>query len=91
MVHVTGRRTVIVDHFISPYDPKGYDVLLIEILPDTCDFCGCCVGVCPEDAIELKEASIAIIEERCTNCAKCVWACPFEVFLFHAPAKSEAS
>ena len=30
--------------------------LLIEIIPNKCDFCGCCVGVCPEDAIELKEA-----------------------------------
>ena len=28
--------------------------LMIDILPDKCDFCGCCVGVCPEDAIELK-------------------------------------
>ena len=34
---------------------------MIEILPDKCDFCGCCVGVCPEDAIELKEAEISII------------------------------
>jgi len=66
---------------------KGAVVLLIEILPNTCDFCGCCVGVCPEDAIELEEAHIEIIEERCTNCAKCVWVCPFEVFVFHAPGK----
>ncbi|MBU2505301.1 MAG: 4Fe-4S binding protein, partial [Bacteroidetes bacterium] len=51
-------------------------MLLIEILPDKCDFCGCCVGVCPEDAIELKEAEISIIEDRCTNCVKCVWSCP---------------
>jgi len=35
--------------------------LMIEILPDKCDFCGCCVGVCPEDAIELKEAEIFIL------------------------------
>lgn len=57
--------------------------LLIEILPDKCDFCGCCVGVCPEDAIELKEAEIFIIDERCTNCAKCVWSCPIEVIKFN--------
>ena len=57
--------------------------LMIEILPDKCDFCGCCVGVCPEDAIELKEAEIFIIDERCTNCAKCVWSCPIEVIKFN--------
>lgn len=64
-------------------------MLLIEIKPNTCDFCGCCVGVCPEDAIELQEANIEIIESRCTNCAKCVWCCPLEVFLFHKPVIRE--
>ncbi len=57
--------------------------LLIEILPDKCDFCGCCVGVCPEDAIELKEVAIEIIDDRCTNCSKCVWACPIDVIKFN--------
>lgn len=57
--------------------------LMIDILPDKCDFCGCCVGVCPEDAIELKEAEIKIIDERCTNCAKCVYSCPIEVIKFN--------
>lgn len=58
-------------------------ILMIEIIPSKCDFCGCCVGVCPEDAIELKEAEISIIDERCTNCAKCVWSCPIEVIRFN--------
>ena len=57
-------------------------ILMIEILPDKCDFCGCCVGICPEDAIELKEAEISIIDERCTNCSKCIWSCPIEVIVF---------
>jgi Fe-S-cluster-containing hydrogenase component 2 len=55
---------------------------MISITPDKCDFCGACVGICPEDAIELMEASISIIDERCTNCSKCVWACPWEVIKF---------
>lgn len=55
---------------------------MIKIIPDKCDFCGCCVGICPEDAIELKEAQINIIEDLCTNCSKCVWACPIEVLKF---------
>jgi len=56
---------------------------MIDILPDKCDFCGCCVGICPEDAIELKEAEIFIIDPRCTNCSKCVWSCPIEVIKFN--------
>ncbi len=74
----------------TPHVVKGNTVLLIDIKPNTCDFCGCCVGVCPEDAIELHEARIAIIEERCTNCAKCVWVCPFEVLVFNKPEKAGA-
>lgn len=65
-------------------------MLLIEILPNKCDFCGCCVGVCPEDAIELKEAEIKIIEEACTNCGKCVWSCPIEVIKFDKEKLSQA-
>jgi len=42
-----------------------------------------CVGICPEDAIELKEAEISIIDERCTNCSKCIWSCPIEVIFFN--------
>jgi MinD superfamily P-loop ATPase len=57
-------------------------LLLIEILPNKCDFCGVCVAVCPEDAIELREADIKIIELLCTNCEKCVWCCPLEVLIF---------
>jgi ferredoxin len=63
-------------------------MLLISLREDACDFCGCCVGVCPEDAIELGEASLRIVEQRCTNCAKCVWICPFEALLFHSPKKT---
>jgi Fe-S-cluster-containing hydrogenase component 2 len=63
--------------------------LMIYITPGKCDFCGCCVGVCPEDAIELMESRISIIDERCTNCSKCVWACPWEVIKFHREGVAE--
>ena len=40
---------------MSSYRQAKTGKLMIEILPDKCDFCGCCVGVCPEDAIELSD------------------------------------
>jgi len=67
---------------------KNAGILLVEILRDKCDFCGCCVGVCPADAIELKEAELIILEERCSNCAKCVWVCPFEALKFNYGLKA---
>lgn len=57
-------------------------ILHIGIKDNKCDYCGCCVGVCPDDAIELKESSIRIINENCTNCSKCIWSCPIEVLYF---------
>lgn len=63
--------------------------LMIHFVPGKCDYCGCCVGVCPEDAIELMESKIALIEDRCTNCRKCVWACPWEVIEFHREGVSQ--
>ncbi|MCX7984996.1 MAG: 4Fe-4S binding protein [Bacteroidetes bacterium] len=62
---------------------KRHIPLMMYIVPGKCDFCGCCVGVCPEDALELLEARISIIEERCTNCRKCEWACPWNAIEFH--------
>ncbi|MFQ6608709.1 MAG: 4Fe-4S binding protein [Fidelibacterota bacterium] len=53
---------------------------MIQIKPDTCDFCGCCVGICPVDCIELREASIAIDYEICIDCRLCMYICPIEVF-----------
>jgi Fe-S-cluster-containing hydrogenase component 2 len=85
------NRRFIAFQSISSYVDARYSVnamprntpLMIHIVPGKCDFCGCCVGVCPEDAIELMESEIRIIDERCTNCRKCVWACPWEVIEFH--------
>jgi ferredoxin len=65
------------------YRKAKTDILMIDIMQDKCDFCGCCVGICPEDAIELKEAEIRIIDERCTNCSKCIWSCPYEAIKFN--------
>ncbi|OQX96659.1 ferredoxin [candidate division KSB1 bacterium 4572_119] len=52
---------------------------MIEIKNDLCDFCGTCVSVCPEDAIELFEARLEINHSTCTLCLKCVKVCPFRV------------
>ena len=52
---------------------------MISAKQDLCDFCGTCVSVCPQDAIELFEARLVIIKDRCTNCLNCVKACPLRV------------
>jgi len=52
---------------------------MIIVKQDLCDFCGTCVAVCPQDAIELFESLLQIIEDRCTECLNCVTVCPLRV------------
>jgi digeranylgeranylglycerophospholipid reductase len=40
-----------------------------------CSYCGGCVGVCPEDALDLVEARLTV-RGACTECGLCVLACP---------------
>ena len=51
---------------------------MILLHDNKCDFCGTCVGVCPENCIDLVEAELNIDHQICTMCYKCVWICPVE-------------
>jgi len=41
-----------------------------------CLYCGGCVGICPANALELKEIHLAVDEGKCTGCGLCVKFCP---------------
>lgn len=44
---------------------------------ELCTRCGSCIGVCPENAIELDERKFPrLIPERCTRCGLCAAVCP---------------
>ena len=48
----------------------------LRLIPELCDFCGCCVAVCPVDCIELEEVNLRVDMEACTLCGNCPYACP---------------
>ena len=52
---------------------------MIKVKDNRCDFCGVCVGVCPPDCIDVREANIEINHETCIDCDLCVYICPIEV------------
>ncbi len=52
---------------------------MIKIRKNRCDFCGTCVAICPEDCIEVREASIQIFHKECIDCDLCVEICPITV------------
>jgi ferredoxin len=41
-----------------------------------CLYCGGCVGICPAQALELRETVLFVDEKRCTKCGLCVKFCP---------------
>ncbi len=43
---------------------------------DICGYCGACVSVCPENAIELIDLHLNIDYQTCKNCLSCVKVCP---------------
>lgn len=45
-----------------------------------CVACGCCVKVCPMDAIEVYRGLYArVAEDKCVGCGKCAKECPASV------------
>ena len=49
---------------------------MIEVHSEICAYCGCCVSVCPEGALELVDAYLDIDMNTCIDCGICVRVCP---------------
>ncbi len=49
---------------------------MLQIYRERCAYCGCCVAVCPADALTLAETCLVVDETRCTDCGTCLTACP---------------
>jgi ferredoxin len=57
-------------------EEKGqHDLSMLNVRRDICGYCGCCVSVCPEGALELIDAYLSV-EEKCTSCGVCAKVCP---------------
>lgn len=51
-----------------------------KVNTDQCVACGCCIKVCPRDAITIPRGIFAVVDENlCVGCGKCVKECPASV------------
>ena len=50
--------------------------MAIKINHDKCCYCGGCVGLCPQNALELQETILAVDEKKCNECKICMKFCP---------------
>jgi len=49
---------------------------MIKIRREVCGYCGACVSVCPNGALELIDAFLTVDNDSCTNCGICAKICP---------------
>ena len=62
----------------SKTKPKKTRKALVD--SKTCVACGCCVKICPRDAIEIWKGITARISlEKCVGCGRCAKECPASV------------
>ncbi|RQD82529.1 MAG: 4Fe-4S dicluster domain-containing protein [Methanocalculus sp. MSAO_Arc2] len=48
---------------------------MLTIQRDICGYCGACVSVCPEGALELIDAYLTV-DQSCIDCGICDRICP---------------
>jgi NAD-dependent dihydropyrimidine dehydrogenase PreA subunit len=49
---------------------------MLTIRREICGYCGACVSVCPEGALELIDAFITVDSGCCIDCGICARICP---------------
>jgi len=49
-----------------------------SVIEKKCIACGCCIAVCPANAIGLKKGKAYIDKDACFGCAECLCACKFD-------------
>jgi ferredoxin len=49
---------------------------MMKVDRSRCLYCGGCVGVCPVQALELKEVVLSVDSNKCIGCGICVKFCP---------------
>lgn len=79
--HITDLRGLAVKKVISSYDTlleayaptKG--MITAQVDMSKCTLCKLCTSVCPEEAIEIKEARLLIDKDKCEGCGLCAAVC----------------
>lgn len=53
-----------------------------RVIRQQCTACGCCVNICPANAISLTDKAV-INQSKCIGCGECLCACKFDAILIN--------
>ncbi|MCX5696822.1 MAG: DUF362 domain-containing protein [Candidatus Omnitrophica bacterium] len=49
-----------------------------SVITKNCTACGCCIAICPVEAISFKDGKAFIDQRKCVGCGECLCACKFD-------------
>lgn len=85
--HITGHivsgyagaiKNVAMGMSCRPTKQVQHSSLKPHVIDDKCTACGCCIDICPVDAISLKNEKAFINQDMCVGCGECICACKFD-------------
>jgi uncharacterized Fe-S center protein len=62
----------------KPTKQVQHSSLKPHVMNNKCVSCGCCVKICPVQAISIKKEKAFIDQEKCIGCGECLAACKFD-------------
>lgn len=63
----------------------------IASISSECVACGCCIKVCPSQAISIPKGIIAKVDEnKCVGCGNCAQNCPAQIITILAKEETYA-
>ena len=62
----------------KPTKQVQHSSLKPHVLEKKCTACGCCIKICPAEAISFKKEKAFIDQAKCIGCGECLCACKFD-------------
>jgi uncharacterized Fe-S center protein len=62
----------------KPAKQVQHSSLKPHVMNNKCVNCGCCVKICPVQAISIRKEKAFIDQEKCIGCGECLCACKFD-------------
>lgn len=87
-IRCKGPLPTLVTKLIYPRYNKSRNTKKFRV-SDSCDGCGLCASICPEEAIALQEKRPTWVKNQCSLCLACVHRCPKQAIDFGSGTRNK--